>query len=98
MDSYGQSADLKSVKDVSGVGWTITRSTNGTNAYSITATHTNGSSITLNGQIQYSSSGAITGTIETVKDPAGNVYSYVRGTNNNYTQVTLPGSPATVIQ
>lgn len=94
----GEGPYLQSVKDVSGIGWTITRSTNGTNAYSITATHTNGSSITLNGQIQYSSNGAITGVIETAKDPAGNVYSYVRGTNDNYTQVTLPGSPATVIQ
>ncbi len=88
-DSYGQSANLQSVKDTAGVGWTITRSpyNSQTQTSTTVVTHTNGSSFTIVYSANYTA---------TLTDPAGNVYSYTDSSNSN--SVTLPGSPATLIQ
>lgn len=99
-DSHG---NLLSIKDVSGVGWTITHP----DANTVVITHTNGQSFKLK-RINASSTYGAPKEID-VTDPSGNVYVYhsTTGIGDDFAQpvsqigvidsVTLPGSPATTI-
>jgi len=93
-NGYGDSF-LTSIKDASGVGWTITRS-NGSVSTTVTVTHTDGQSFTAVYQDNIVS-GKFTGSTVTVTDPAGNVYTYITNPSGNITRETLPGSPQTIV-
>lgn len=90
-DGYGY---LQSIKDASGIGWTLSRSSYTVN-YTLTVTHTNGQKLTIVQALQPDGFSIR----RTLTDPAGNVYVYMAGSSGPYglTSVTLPGSPATVI-
>jgi YD repeat-containing protein len=101
--AFDSNGNLVSIKDASGIGWTISRPDAGT----VVVTHTNGQSFKLertNVPGTYGEAREIRLT-----DPAGHVYVYEStvGIGESYIQptsgmgvidsVTLPGSPATTI-
>jgi len=91
---YSQSGQLISIKDASGIGWTLTYSSNSAAQTSTTqVTHTNGQSFTISSQ-SYISNGVYT-TQETLTDPGQNAYVFVYGPNG-LISASLPGSPSTV--
>lgn len=89
---------LLSIKDASGIGWTINNVYTSTTT-TTTVTHTNGQSFTVvsgpetistvNNQTVYS-------IPVTLTDPAGNIYS-LHNNGANYDLISFPGSPATSI-
>lgn len=87
-DGYGE---LESIKNASGVGWTLDRSSYTIN-YTLTVTHTSGRKMTIVQTLQPDGSSVK----RTLTDPAGNTYVYLIE-SSGLTSVTLPGSPATVI-
>jgi len=101
--TFDAQGNLLSIKDASGIGWTLTRP----DANTVVVTHTNGQSFTL----QRSNSSGTYGTAKqiNVTDPAGNVYVYQSTTGvidaalqpvsqiGVIDSVTLPGSPSTVV-
>lgn len=100
-------ANLTSIKNASGIGWTITSAHAGLNARTTTVTHTSGKSFTVAVQDTIAN-GVVTGQV-TVTDPAGHTYHYTKtfAVTNLLTQfdpkpfqlntLTLPGSPATTV-
>lgn len=92
----GVDALLTSIKDASGVGWTIARSGEFPSPTSATISHTDGQHFT----VTYAADtvgGKITGYTSTVTDPAGNIYTLQMNPYGNLTSEALPGSPQTVI-
>jgi len=98
---------MTSIKNASGIGWTVSRASAGLNARNTTVTHTSGKSFTVAEQHTISN-GVVTGQV-TVTDPAGHAYQYSKtfAVTNLLTQfnpqpfqlntLVLPGSPATTI-
>lgn len=91
---------LRSIVDVSGVGWTLTDDTNGR---PIKVTHTSGRYFTLSYQLNV---GTPSTTTVTVTDPAGNAYKYNKQSLSwsvifhgpyQVNNVVSPGSPTTTI-
>ncbi|WP_267222560.1 DUF6531 domain-containing protein [Dyella silvae] len=82
---YSSTGHLLSIKNASGVGWTI--SGNEWAGTVMTVTHTNGQSFT----VQRSSGSTV------VTDPAGNVYTIQLGPNATLSSITYPGSPTTTV-
>lgn len=99
--------NLTSIKNASGIGWTITRVHAGLNARTTTVTHTSGKSFTVAVQDTIAN-GVVTGQV-TVTDPAGHAYQYTKTfavttllkqfdpLPFQLNALTLPGSPATTI-
>ena len=92
----GVDALLTSIKDASGVGWTIARSGEFPSPTALTITHTNGQHFTVTSEAD-TVGGRVTGYTSTVTDPAGNVYTLQMNPYGNVTSESLPGSPQTVI-
>jgi YD repeat-containing protein len=101
--TFDRDGHLLSIKDESGIGWTLTRP----DANTVVVTHTDGQSFTV---AHVSGTGAYGQAEEIdVTDPAGHVYVYhsTGGYADTFNQpttqlgvidsVTLPGSPSTVI-
>ena len=99
---YSSAGGLLSIKDASGIGWTITASSS-----SMIVTHTDGQSITITGgpvtQSQQNGQNVI-GQVVTVTDPSGQTYTFDYGDAyapnaeiNDVASITFPGTPATVI-
>lgn len=95
--TYDANGQLLSIKDASGIGWTLTHSYDGqTSTWTTRVTHTDGQSMTITKQ-NVLTNNLLTSTNTTVTDPAGNIYSGVENLTAPYGEtVTLPGSPATV--
>ncbi|MDO1527979.1 DUF6531 domain-containing protein [Fulvimonas sp. R45] len=101
--TFDSNGNLLSIKDESGIGWTITHP----DADTAVVTHTNGQSFKLQ-RVNATSTYGAAKEID-VTDPAGNVYVYhsTTGFGNDFAQpvsqigvidaVTLPGSPTTTI-
>lgn len=82
---YSPTGDLLSIKDASGVGWTISGGQRvGT---TMTITHTNGQSFS----VQLNSGSTV------VTDPAGNVYTIGGLPTSQLSSISYPGSPATTV-
>lgn len=94
--TYDSSGQLSSIKDASGIGWTLTHSGTYPGPYTTVVTHTNGSTVRKFSQANYVN-GRYTGDNVTVTDPAGNVYTVVLNPYGEPTSITFPGSPQTVI-
>jgi len=95
---YSSGGELLSIKDASGIGWTITSSGN-----SMIVTHTDGQSITVTKGPLTQGQG-ILGQVITVTDPAGNAYTLDYGNAyapnaaiTDVASIAFPGAPATVI-
>jgi len=96
----GKNGILASIKDVSGIGWSITHPSNTVTV----VTHTSGQSMTLSTSVQSTPNG--NQSTLTVTDPAGNNYLYQSDPNTTATwnliplrlvNVILPGStPVTI--
>ncbi len=97
-ETYDSSGTIQSIVDASGIGWTFTYYPYDTQTNTSTSviTHTNGASIKVVSQNQYSSTGASLGTTTSITDPAGNVYTYTSG-GGFYWSVTNPGTPNTTV-
>ncbi|MGH9438407.1 MAG: RHS repeat-associated core domain-containing protein, partial [Terriglobia bacterium] len=96
--TYDSDGFLTSIKDASGIGWSINTSQTTIPPYTtkttIVVTHTNGQSFSV--VKSYNSSSRSMSVI--VEDPANNIYSYVQyGTDLDIISLTLPGTPATTI-
>ena len=100
--TFDSNGNLLSIKDESGIGWTLTHP----DASTVVVTHTNGQSFTLE-RINASSTYGAAKEIK-VTDPAGDVYIYQSTTGyGDFAQpvsqigvigsVTLPGAPATTV-
>jgi len=90
---YSEIGQIQSITSATGVGWTYAYSFDpGTSSNTTRVTHTNGQSVSIT-----MSGAAVNGVLYmSVTDPSGNVYSYQLNSAGDYTQATLPGSPATV--
>lgn len=94
IDSSGDVA-LTAIKDVSGIGWTISRTSG--NPSTETVTHTDGRSFTVSTKDTIDAKGFTTAVSVTVTDPAGNVYAYTTNPYGAIISKTLPGIPQTVV-
>ena len=99
---YSSAGGLLSIKDASGIGWTIAASSS-----SMIVTHTNGQSITVTGgpvtQTQQNGQNVI-GQVVTVTDPSGQTYTFDYGDAyapnaeiSDVASITFPGTPPTAI-
>lgn len=107
IQTYESDGSLTSIKDVSGIGWTISRTYTypRSNATKITTvvTHTDGQSFTVVSVTNYNTTWA--SQTVTVTDPAGNQYTYsAEGSPSksgiwvfDIESLSLPGTPATTI-
>jgi len=107
VQTYESDSLLTSIKDVSGIGWAISRTyaaagTNGTKV-TTTVTHTDGQSFTIVSVTSYNTTWAAQNV--TVTDPAGNKYTYEETGSQSkdgiwvfgLTSIVFPGTPATTI-
>lgn len=94
--TYNSNGQLSSIKDASGIGWTLTYTGTYPGPYTTVVTHTNGSTVRRYSQ-EIVVNGRYTGDNVTVTDPAGNVYTIVLNPYGEPTSITYPGSPQTVI-
>jgi len=90
---FDSNANLLSIKDTSGIGWTINHSYT-SNSSTTTVTHTNGQSFTL---VQTSVSVGSSAGSEVLTDPAGNTYTLQIAADSDLSSIAFPGSPATLI-
>ena len=107
VQAYESDGLLTSIKDASGIGWTISRTytypRSGTTEITTAVTHTDGQSFTIVSITSYNTTWASQNV--TVTDPAGNKYTYEETGYQNksgtwvfgLTSLTLPGAPATTI-
>jgi len=107
VQTYEADGLLTSIKDASGIGWTISRTytypRSGTTEITTAVTHTNGQSFTIVSITSYNTTWASQNV--TVTDPAGNKYTYEETGYQNksgiwvfgLTSLALPGAPATTI-
>lgn len=87
---YTANGALKSLKNASGVGWTINSSGGGIT----TVTHTNGQSFSI--RHVFTSMSPVR-EVDTITDPAGNLYTIHDAQGRQFTSITYPGSPSTVV-
>ena len=98
--TYDASGSLTSIKDTSGIGWTVNTSYSTIPPYTtkttIVVTHTDGQSFTV---VELYNSSAKTMSVA-VTDPAGNAYSYVQYPGSIglvTTSLIFPGAPTTTM-
>lgn len=87
---FDVNGDIQSIRDPSGIGWTITTSSS-SNGFTYTVTHSSGRSYAV-------TYGTATNNVTpvTVTDPAGDVYTF-QMTGSNFQSITYPGTPVTTI-
>ena len=99
---YSSAGALLSIKDASGIGWTISATSNGK-----VITHTDGQTISIveGLPVQSQQNGQnVLGQVVTVTDPSGQAYVFHYGdayapnaSINDLASISFPGTPATVI-